>query len=327
MLLKSVQLEFGADGPSWQLRDLVLRNQNLIVGQNTSGKSTVILLINFLAMLVCGDIKFPDISIYRFVHWIAIFDASGQEARYELSIQNFQVIKEQFSLGTERLLDRVEDGIATIRDTGVSPNVSLDIQVPTSELAAVNRHDRKRHPFFQDLHDWGLGVLAMWGATDFEKGAAMLPSGTPAVNTPQERLNRMATLRVLQRGLLGDHSSDFKNSVIADMSKLSYGLNDIGLRAAPEFIRKGDPPTVSFHAQGVAMQIPIIIFAQEASLDVDTPQHLMSLGMFRSLAIISRLNLAKFMARPTLIMIDDFCEGLDYERSCALRHASSQQIG
>jgi energy-coupling factor transporter ATP-binding protein EcfA2 len=322
MQLKSLRIEGDGKPEAWQLTDLTLRSQNLVVGRNASGKSSVLLRIHLLAQLVSGDIKISDLAFLGDTHWIANFQGAANEVTYELAIRESQVVTERFSHANDVLLDRGQGGFGKIRyhKAGKEDPRDQEFQTPNTELAVVSRRDSKRHPFFQELYEWGFGLLALYCATDLGKSAIMVPSGVAADNTISERLGDMPTFRVLQKGLLLAFSEEFKTSIINDMSTLGYDLTDIGLRSAPELVKGPVSVSVSFGPQQTSATagIPVVIFVKERDLVKDTPQYNMSWGMFRALAILIRLNFAKFASKPTCVVIDDIGEGLDHERASEL---------
>ena len=61
-----------------------------------------------------------------------------------------------------------------------------------------------------------------------------------------------------------------------------------------------------------------ILHVKESHLDRAIPHFKLSQGMFRSLAVIIYLQYLISIEKPATIIIDDLCEGLDYDRATKL---------
>ncbi len=334
MRLKSLSIS-----GQWQLNGFTLRSQNLIVGVNASGKSMVVARIRMLASLVAGDAKPDEFHLSRNVHMIAEFENIDGNIKYELGINESQVVVEKFIVGTETLMSREEGGTGKIRylETGKD----MEFQSPQSMLAVVSREDSKQHPFFQPLYQWGRDLYCAHFGTNLGKPLVMIVGPTPASKSLQDPTIRPNTeiIILLQRGLLSSASDKFKKSIIDDMTYLGYFLDDIGLTTAPELLRSSSSTTANFVNFGPQVSsssggMPVIMFLKERGLEQNINQYDISQGMWRALAIIIYLNFAKISAMPSCIVIDDIGEGLDFDRSrlliqllrAGLREANVQLI-
>ncbi len=69
---------------------------------------------------------------------------------------------------------------------------------------------------------------------------------------------------------------------------------------------------------GISGQSPVLVTVIESDRQAPLAQIYMSAGMFRTLAILIRAELAKRLELPFVLIIDDIGEGLDFERAKSL---------
>ena len=103
-------------------------------------------------------------------------------------------------------------------------------------------------------------------------------------------------------------SDSFGESVVSDMSRVGYKLEEVDVRVD----------------EGIALQVALpspplqCLSVKESDLDGWISQRDMSQGMFRTLSLLIQLNFCSISSLPSCILIDDIGEGLDYERSSNL---------
>jgi len=285
----------------WRLQGLRLRDQNLIVGINASGKSRTLGLITVLARLVAGDAK----PVFGTGEWEAHFEHQGKDVTYSLEINDGRVTKERFLIDGVVYLDRGAGGKGTIQAEKI--NQALDFQAPDTDLAVVNRRDSEQHPFFEPLFQWGREVYNFAFSTDL--GKSNLTVIVKDFKVPElDPRDTFKTAAIFLKGvtLFGDK---YRDAIKQDMERLKYPIDEIGDQAAAVQIAGGPIP---FNGA------PVIIYVRERDLTTNTGQLEMSNGMFRALALVVQLNYSKFAGKQSCIIIDDIGEGLDFERSCLL---------
>ena len=88
-----------------------------------------------------------------------------------------------------------------------------------------------------------------------------------------------------------------KEKIIADFNSLGYNTTNITIQ--------GSGATT-------------IMFVKEKGVRKNIPHFQLSQGMFRTLALIVYMQYLISRKKPVTIIIDDLCEGLDYERATKL---------
>ena len=106
----------------------------------------------------------------------------------------------------------------------------------------------------------------------------------------------------------------FDKAILRDMKSLGYNLVDV--------------QAVDIRSVHPELNIPepvlgICVTERQAEnkkkyRDLKLSQLQMSQGMYRALSLIIHLNIVTMSKRPTLLLVDDIGEGLDYERSTSI---------
>ena len=301
MRLKSITYsQFEGRPNEWDLEEFSLGNINLLVGKNATGKSRTLNIIRGLGNLVSGDVKLQYLS----GNYKAMFDKDGKQISYSLKYENNKVIEEKMIVGSEVKLDRGLHGIGKIWSDEV--NKLMNFQAPETELACVNRRDSVQHPFFEDLYQWGRRLRYYYFGDRMGKDyLAQLKE-----ESEESKLNLKDSNLVVTIFSKGERKyvKEFKESIICDMGKLGYEIDDITIGTPMGLIFSG--PTLYTQPQGFILQ--------ESDLPGLTDQNDMSQGMFRAFSLIIQLNYSQLASIPSCILIDDIGEGLDYDRSTAL---------
>src|SRR5271157_5522027 len=120
----------------WTLEGLHLGARNLIVGKNASGKTRVLNIIGSLASYLAGLRPLGFSGDYDFT-----FDADGKTLKYEVKLEQQQVVKEKFSVDGCVMLDRGPNGEGVIRADDIQGGTDIRFQTPPHQLAAVARRD------------------------------------------------------------------------------------------------------------------------------------------------------------------------------------------
>ncbi len=291
--------EFLGEPREWKFEGLRLRETNLIVGKNATGKSRIISIISSLAKLLSGNVK----VVFVDGNFDVTFEHGGTRMRYLLEHRNFQVIREEFIVDGKQVLRRGQGGYGWIAYDELDGK-ELKFQTPAGQLAVVTRQDKAQHKFLEPLHEWGESVRY------FEFGSAMgRPNVIIGVPVPMPEIDdRDTTLAapIFHTGMkkFGD---PFKQSILSDMKDVGYDLEDIELRK----------PTL-LKVEGFVPGEILAIAVKERDSGAYVDQYVLSQGMFRALSIIIQLNYGEVAKRARCVLIDDIGEGLDFERSCKL---------
>lgn len=262
----------------WTAKHIELFPQNLLVGKNAVGKSTVIrVLSNMAAFLsqrklfnefkipVGGKIAVEDenfTSVYRF----AWFDS-------KISDEFFSV---KYANGEEKIwIERTADE-AKFNGTAVNP--------PQDKLLLNLKRDTILYPEIESIISWAENVDA-FSFNEFDiDGDERLYS---------RFINGGDNLYSMVKAL----SQESIEKVISAAENMGYLLEKI------EPVEFADIKKVIFTEKSV--NDPLFDFS-------------LSKGMFRTLYLLIYLEYVAKLGKPVTLLIDDLCEGLDYERSTKL---------
>src|ERR1700730_3819083 len=218
------------------LDELPLKNINLIVGKNASGKSRVLNILNNLARLISGQQQQVFASGNSTLHFV---DDMKQEYIYHLHYEDQRVLAERVTRGGDILLERGKGGAGQI--LAEKEGRRIEFQTPDTQLAALARQDTIQHTFLMPLSEWANSVYHYQFGTFLGKNTIILEvaHGGAAVNfrDPEQ------VVGIFKHGEKS-FGENFKNEVIHDMEKIGYALRDIGTRI-PESIIVQAPVAVS----------------------------------------------------------------------------------
>ena len=154
MKIKSIKyVEHSKSELEWSLENFTLDKINLLVGKNATGKSRTISLVNGLANLVSGDVKFN----YTSGNYDILFEKGDDVIRYILNYEDSKITQESLDVNGKILLVRGKNGIGKIR--AIQLDKDIDFQIPDDQLACVSRRDSVQHPFFENLYQWGKTTI------------------------------------------------------------------------------------------------------------------------------------------------------------------------
>lgn len=290
--------QFEGQPQEWRFDEVAFDAVTLLVGKNASGKTRTLNVIAGLARLLGGEIKPHFVSgNYAFK-----FDDRPDAYAYELKLKQSTVEYESLRKNGQVLLERGADGAGKIFSE--KRGELVEFQAPTSDLAAAVRRDNIQHSFFEKLYQWGKGMR------HFSFGTALGKSHYLILRDEKDALDSSSdTNKVVEtfRRAVGKFGDKFVANVIEDMNAVDYEITAVGAKNA-SMIQATDP------AFG-----PLCgMYVKEKGLNIETEQYDMSQGMFRVLSIVTQLCYAELSNAPTLILVDDIGEGLDFERSCRL---------
>jgi energy-coupling factor transporter ATP-binding protein EcfA2 len=293
MRLSSIQYkEWEGTPKAWLLDTLVLRDINLLVGRNASGKSRSLNLINGLAALLIGKRQMVTSGEY-----CAVFEHGQNKITYHLKVVDGSVVRETLSKDDAKspLLDRGENGIGSIYYE--NEGATTKFQLPQNQLAALARQDNLQHSFLLPLNEWATRTYHYPFGTDMGQG--MIGLLHPDVQAPIDFHDVRQVLGVYRKG---EHAfkAEYKNSIIQDMRSIGYDIDDVGLMKPSSVVITGPVPID-----------PVYLYVKERSLPVPTEQTEMSQGMFRALSTLVHLTYGYQSNEPNFFLIDDIGEGLD----------------
>ena len=171
-----------------------------------------------------------------------------------------------------------KDGITRLYSE--TAKVFNKISPPDDKLALHVRRDKEEYPFFEDIVEWAGHTYT------FNFGRIH----------PKMLLENIITAEDIPE-LIKELDDSLKNKIVHQFNKLGYDIEKI----YAELTGKKE-----------------VLYIKEKSLENDLEQSQLSQGMFRALSLIvfiySLIN--KNMVRT--FIVDDLCEGLDYDRATRL---------
>ncbi len=292
-------IEFDGQPNEWRLERCTLEDVNLIVGNNASGKSRILAIINSLANSLSRQEKLQ----YPSGDYEVFFEKDGEEIKYYLKYENQKVLKEKLLIAGNTLMDRGSDGTGKIYSDEFKKNMKF--QAPVEEVAAFSKMDSIQHPFLDKLFNWSDNLIRFLFGTPL--GQNTLVSFVKRTEEDQLDLkNTNEVISIFKKGR-DKYSDEYISLIISDMAFIGYEIEEIDI---------GSP--FSIHVVGALPAPPMCIRVKERDLNGFTDQNGMSQGMFRALSLIIQLNYASLAQIPTCVLIDDIGEGLDFERSTNL---------
>lgn len=276
----------------WSLEPFAIRDINLIVGRNSTGKTRALNVIAALSRLISSGEATTD---GRFK---AEFTHENRKWAYELEIAQNLVLTERLSRDGSILIDR-SHGLIWTEDT----KKHTRFKMRQNQIAANAKLDFIQTPYLEPLNNWANSVFHFHFGSPLGQNVAAtwFPGPAPEVNLKDE--NQTAQI---YRHAYDTYGDAFDNAVVQDMRALGYEISRVDLAPLSNFKSvSGHTPTV----YGLAVLENYVGHIE---------QHAMSTGMFRALAIIIHVNLGAFSQHAELILLDDIGEGLDFERSTKL---------
>jgi len=306
MQLKKIEYkEYEGDKREWTLEPASFGQINLIVGKNASGKTRMLNVMVGLARLIAGK---QQVLFETGDFKVTLVTPSGKSFVYEVSMQNNLVNREYLRCGDNQYLTREGAGPGKIKTEPKGEMV--DFQIKPNQLAIFSKRDSLQYPFLEEIAAWAEGTEHYEFATLFGPSTIGNPGflvSMDQIKDSEKALSRnfgqREILQLLVAVAINKFGDSFKKSILADMNKVGYDLEDMGVGLLSDI--KISPP-------------PIGIWVKESDLHCNTEQGKMSFGMFRALSAVIRMNLSEFTSSPSAVFLDDVGEGLDFERSVGL---------
>lgn len=288
MKLYKLNYRENSDNPKanfWEIKDLILGNLNLIVGKNATGKSRTVNLIASFASLITEKMISNG-------EWNIEFKMdNGSSFHYELLLEGGFVKKEIIFLDGRKLLNRTLDKTEIFSNT---EKKFITINPPSDKLVLHIRRDEKEYPFLENLFDWGNGVK--W----FDFGKVDPNNDEEIISTSRELSGKIAKLDSISR-FFDEIGSNSQEKVREDLNSIGYGVEKIENRSL--VTKTGIFKTLFFKEKGI-----------------DFPMHKSNLskGMYAAFALLLMIQYIvdkNANKKDIVILVDDLCEGLDYDRS------------
>ena len=261
----------------WRTDYIDTFSQNLFVGKNSVGKSTIIRSLSNMASLISQ--RRPLGEKEDIAYMIAIQD-ENYHATYRFAWRDSIIHDEYFSVvykdGT------VKDWI--LRDSEKAMFDGVVVNPPQNKLLLNLKRDVVLYPEIESVISWTENVDAFsFNEFDIDGDERLYSRFIKGGN------NLYSMVKAL--------SPESIENVISTAANLGYHLEKI------EPVEFADIKKVMFTEKGVGRPL----------FDFD-----LSKGMFRTLYLLIYLEYVAQSGKPATLLIDDLCEGLDYDRSTKL---------
>lgn len=282
----------------WLIDQVYLGKINLIVGQNSSGKTRTLNALSDLVDLLTGSTLVPKVN----GRYEVLFLTDEKEVVLECEYADGIITRELLTWKGEKVMEREKDGTGWIIYMGGKEQITLNFGISENQLACFAKRDKFQHPFLESIYEWAIDMRRFDFSGDLGKNNYALKGAYD-----EEEIDFQETtaslVPVLYTAL--EQNKDFRKSVIADMNEIGYNLEDIGI---VQFSEKSHKPG----------QDRFAVYTTEKGLEKQVLQHDMSQGMFRAFSVLVRINRYIQQGKTGSIIIDDIGEGLDYSRAKSL---------
>jgi ABC-type Mn2+/Zn2+ transport system ATPase subunit len=279
----------------WLIDNVHLGKINLIVGQNSSGKTRTLNAISELVQMLMGSRNIPKIhGKYK-----VTFITGEEEVQLDFEYDRGVILNEQLIWKGEQVLGRGGDGSGWIIYMGGKEHISLDFGIAPNQLACFAKRDKLQHPFLEKIHDWATNMRRFDFSGNLGKNSYALKSAFTEDEIDYSDTNA-SLVPVLQHAM--EEFEGFRDQLIADMQEIGYQLEDAGII---QYSEKNNPSQQDRYA----------VYTTEAGLEKQVTQRDMSQGMFRAFSVLARLDRYILKGKTGCIIIDDIGEGLDFSRA------------
>lgn len=279
----------------WLIDNVHLGKINLIVGQNSSGKTRTLNALSDMVELLTGSSNVPK----QHGKYKVVFIADDMEVILEFDYKDGIIQKEQLTWKGENVLERKSDGSGWIIYMGGKEKIKLDFGIAKNQLACFAKRDKLQHPFLESIYSWAGDMRRFDFSGNLGKNSYALKS----VFEEEEvnfRDTNASLVPVLFLAL--DRFKEFRKLIVSDMNEIGYKLEDAGIIQFSDKNHRTD-------------QDRFAVYTTEAGLEKQVTQQDMSQGMFRAFSVLVRLNRYILSKKTGCIVIDDIGEGLDFSRA------------
>lgn len=267
---------------NWELKSLELDLLNLIVAKNSTGKSRTLSTIDLLVKIITQR---------RDLNWggrweMDFINAKEQKITFSFASSQKQggvVTYETVEIDGKQVLNRTPEHIVQLRsdDSG-----SYDfVAPPINKLTLHTNRDRVKYSYLEDIVQWAENSYG------FKFGNI---SSSTKLNLQEYDL--LTTVDEIP-SLFFSLSKRNQKYILKDINELGYALTSLTAEDRGEFV---------------------VLYATEEGIEKPLPHYRLSQGLFRSIALIIYVEYLISKKKPATIIVDDFCEGLDYERATKL---------
>lgn len=268
---------------NWELQDLELGTLNLVLGRNGTGKTRTLQTIDLLVKMLTQR---------RNMNWggewdIEFLNQKGQAIRYQFSTSSKKlgVSFEKMMVDGKVVIDRKRNVEKAWIANQMEGGRMEGIYPPDNKLILHTHRDVKKYPYLEDI--------AAWAESSFGFKFGNISPYARLNSQEYELLTAVEDIPNLYKSL-GEAG---RKTVLEHFNATGYTVSQISVK------QNGEPD---------------ILYVKEEGLQKEIPHYRLSQGMFRAIALIIYIEYLKSRRKPATIIVDDLCEGLDFERATKL---------
>lgn len=263
---------------SGYLFEIDLQEFNLIVGKNAAGKSRYLNMLSVFAGMI------TQICPVIAGDWNFTFATDGGEEIFYSIVKAFNSpMKEKILLNKKPLLERDESGTKLYSQIRQKFD---EIEPPDNKLVLHVRRDKREYPFLEYIVEWAE-------KTHTFKFGQVHPNSFAEADKIGGRHKSIEDISAIIEEL----TDTSKKNIINEFNQLGYDIEN-------------------FYAKKEGGKD--ILYVREKKLTYDLRQDDLSQGMFRAISLITFIHYLADQNSAETIIVDDLCEGLDYERATKL---------
>lgn len=274
-------LKFAYREQGWQMNCAQFAEQILLVGVNASGKSKMIKALAKVCALVSQR---TELSTNDNLNASLVFTMKKGLLQYDFSVADGLVENEKLVY----LSDGYAEKVIIERDKTQSKLLDEIINPPFNKLVVNVRRDTQLYPEMEQLQVWAENIFGFsFNETDMYGDSR---NGSWFYGY-KNRLNDIV--------LDMEKHDGAKEEFYATLRDIDYNITEIKV---------------------LAFGSEKMVYIKEAGLKYPLFAINMSKGMFRAIYVIAYLLYFKRnkLGQPAMLLVDDLCEGLDYNRSTKL---------
>lgn len=281
-----------------EIEGINLKDLNLIVGKNANGKSTLLSVIYIISEIINGDAG--SFRVLNSINYISgSFKNGNQQLEYclgrKISIEEFRITKEQLKHNDKLKVDR-NNNKTKIENVNGKEN---EIYPPDDKLTIHVRRDKKEYPYFEELINWANNNYFIdFSATKIEDFSSR--------SEVAKMLKKVSRNEDVSYGYDSIVASYYTQVSDPNKTKIKDAINKIGFNITDISVNE-----IKGHTYPLG-----ISFWEDEEIGFEAP--LLSSGMKRTIYLVIYLEYLIEKQTPSMIVIDDLGEGLDYERSVNL---------
>jgi predicted ATPase len=266
--------------PYWELSNLQISNLNLIVAKNATGKSRTLQTLDLLIKMITQTKNLNWGS-----KWAVDFvNHQNQKISFEFATKYQEegiVTAEKISIdGEQVLLRHYKQGNVVLKNFVTQKNDT--IYPPSNKLTLHVNRDVRKYPYLEEISNWATQCYG------FKFGNI-----SPYFKINEQEYDLLTAVEDIP-DLFKALKKESIAKIIADFNSLGYDVSEISLQDKIAYA---------------------ILYVKERQLEKPLPHYKLSQGMFRTLAMLVYVEYLLSRKKPAMIIIDDFCEGLDYDRA------------